>query len=135
MRHRHKSKKLGRDASHRSALISALLAGLVRERRIKTTVTKAKMVKPLADRLVTLGRQGTLSARRQAITMLGGKPELARTLIDDLVPQMEGRSGGYTRVIKLGRRSSDSSEMALLEWVERVQAKSVEAEEPAAVEA
>ncbi len=135
MRHRHKSKKLGRDASHRSALMSALLVGLVRERRIKTTVTKAKLVKPLADRLVTLGRQGTLAARRQAITMLGGKSELAKTLIDDVVPQMEGRNGGYTRVIKLGRRSSDSSEMALLEWVERVQVQPAGAEEPAAAEA
>ena len=135
MRHRHKSKKLGRDASHRSALICAMLAALVRERRIKTTVTKAKMIKPQADRLVTLGRKGTLAARRQAITMLGGKAELAKALFDDVVPQMDGRDGGYTRVIKLGRRSSDSSEMALLEWVERIQQQPTVADEPAPAEA
>lgn len=121
MRHRVKSKKLGRDEAHRDALIIGLLSGLVRERRIKTTVTKAKMVKPLADKLVTLGRKGTLAARRRSITLLGGKADLAGMLFDDIVPRMEGRQGGYTRVIKLGRRASDSSEMALLEWVERVQ--------------
>ena len=116
MRHRKKDKKLGRSLSHRRALISALVCGLIEEKRIKTTVAKAKAAKGAAEKMVTLARKGTLAARRQAIALLR-RPTRVAELFDKIVPQFEGRAGGYTRIIRLGRRRSDGSEMVYLEWV------------------
>ena len=116
MRHRRNDTKLGRTTAHRKATMSALVCSLIREKRIKTTVTKAKEARKLAERMITVARQGTLSARRKAASELG-RASAVTVLFDELVPQFEGRAGGYTRVLKLGRRSSDGSEMALLEWV------------------
>ena len=117
MRHRKKTVKLGRTSAHRNELLANLVCGLIEHRRIKTTVAKAKAARSLAEKMVTLGKKGTLAARRQAIATLK-QEELVRVLFDDIAPSFESRSGGYTRILKLGRRMSDSSEMVLLEWVE-----------------
>jgi large subunit ribosomal protein L17 len=92
------------------------VCNLIKERRITTTVQKAKIARSEAEKMVTMARLGTLSARRRAISLLRQK-DAVDTLFTDIVPICEGRAGGYTRVLKLGRRSSDGSEMALLEWV------------------
>ena len=125
MRHLVKKVKLGRRGAHRDAMLANMVCSLINERRIKTTLAKAKVVAPLAEKMVTLGKKGTLAARRNAVSKL--KQESAvKVLFDDIAPGFTDRAGGYTRITKLGPRMSDSSEMAILEWVE--------AAEPAAVE-
>lgn len=119
MRHKKKVKKLGRSPSHRKATLSALVCSLIEEKRIKTTITKAKLVRSIAERMVTLGRKGTLAARRLAIKNLTREKPVAK-LFTEIAPSFEGRNGGYTRIVKLGRRRSDSSEMVILEWVDMV---------------
>ena len=116
MRHRVESTRLGRSSAHRKALMAALIRALIREQRIKTTVSKAKLVRPLAERMVTLARRGTLAARRQVVSVLSDGPHVKR-LFEVVMPAFAGRPGGYTRIVKLGRRASDSSEMAILEWI------------------
>jgi large subunit ribosomal protein L17 len=117
MRHRSGYKKLGRSSAHRSAMLAAVVCSLIEEKRVTTTLTKAKEARRLAERMVTLGRKGTLAARRQALATLHRETPVS-ALFDDISPRFEGRNGGYTRVVKLRRRSSDSSEMAILEWVD-----------------
>jgi len=117
MRHRNGNTKLGRSSSHHKAMMAALVCGLIKDKRIKTTVSKAKLARSMAEKMVTLGRAGTLAARRQAIAKLR-REDIVAILFDEIAPSFEGRNGGYTRVTKLGRRSSDGSEMAILEWVE-----------------
>ncbi len=116
MRHRVKSKKLGRSSAHQKALVASLVCNLIKERRIKTTVAKAKLARSMADKMVTVARRDTVTARRRAMSVLRQKDSVS-ALFSDIVPICAGREGGYTRVLKLGRRSSDSSEMAILEWV------------------
>ena len=93
MRHKAKAKKLGRSAAHRKATESALVRGLIREDRIKTTLAKAKMARGLAEKMVTMARKGTLAARRNVVAALA-KGEHVRRLFDVIVPQCEGRQGG-----------------------------------------
>ena len=121
MRHRKSGNKLGRSGAHRRAMLAALVCGLIKEKRIKTTLPKARVTRSLAEKMVTLGRQGTLHARRQAIATLR-QPDRVGILFDEIAPGFEGRNGGYTRIVNLGRRSSDGSEMAILEWVDNVTA-------------
>ena len=116
MRHKVRDKKLGRSSSHRKALMASLVCHLIEEKRIKTTLMKAKEARRVAEKMVTLGLKGTLAARRQAISTLR-RPERVATLFDDVAPQFKERPGGYTRITKLGQRRSDGSEMAILEWV------------------
>ncbi|MBT3294142.1 MAG: 50S ribosomal protein L17 [Verrucomicrobia bacterium] len=116
MRHKVRDKKLGRSSSHRKALMASLVCHLIEEKRIKTTLMKAKEARRVAEKMVTLGLKGTLAARRQAISILR-RPERVATLFDDVAPQFKERPGGYTRITKLGQRRSDGSEMAILEWV------------------
>jgi len=116
MRHKRNCAKLGRSSAHRKALLAGLVCNLINEKRIKTTLPKAKQARSLAEKMVTLGRKGTLSDRRRALSVLHQRGPVA-TLFEEIVPQCEGRQGGYTRILKLGRRRSDSSEMAVLEWV------------------
>ncbi|MEM7393293.1 MAG: 50S ribosomal protein L17, partial [Verrucomicrobiota bacterium] len=116
MRHRKRTVKLGRTSAHRDALLSGLVCNLIVARRIKTTLPKAKAARSLAEKMVTLGKKGDLPAKRKAISKLHRK-DAVRTLFNDIAPGFQSRQGGYTRILKLGRRSSDSSEMALLEWV------------------
>ena len=116
MRHKVKDKKLGRSSSHRKALMASLVCNLIEEKRIKTTLMKAKESRRVAEKMVTLGLKGTLAARRQAIVTLR-RPERVAILFDEIAPQFKDRPGGYTRITKLGQRRSDGSEMAILEWV------------------
>src|SRR6476620_4253183 len=117
VRHQRAGKKLGRDAAHRKALYSNLAGALIEHGRIKTTVTKAKAVKPLAEQMITLGRRGDLHARRQATAFLRSR-DVVHRLFADVAPRFKDRPGGYARIIKLGPRPGDSAEMAYLELVD-----------------
>jgi large subunit ribosomal protein L17 len=117
MRHGKKTPKLGRKSQHVKALLANLAASLIKYRRIKTTLAKAKATKPLAEKLVTLGKRGTLHARRLAVAKIGQK-DLVTKLFADIAPKFADRKGGYTRIVKLGPRDSDSAPMCFLEWVD-----------------
>ena len=129
MRHRKKTVKLGRSQAHRDSLLANQVCSLIEHRRIKTTLAKAKAVKPLAERMLTLGKKGDLHARRVAISYLKHK-DIVKTLFTEIAPAAADRKGGYTRITKLGARLSDSAPMAYLEWVDY--APEVKKEEPAA---
>ena len=117
MRHQNKTIKLGRTADHRRALLANQVCALIQHQRIKTTLAKAKAVRPLAERMVTLGKNGSIHARRRAFAVLRQK-NLVRKLFDDIAQRSAERNGGYTRIIKLGARKSDSARMAFIEWVD-----------------
>ena len=117
MRHQKKTVKLGRSQAHRDSLLSNQVCSLIEHRRIKTTLAKAKAVKPLAERMITLGKKGDLHARRVAISYLKHK-DIVKTLFTEIAPAAADRKGGYTRIVKLGARLSDSAPMAYLEWVD-----------------
>lgn len=119
MRHRKKTVKLGRSTSHRDALLANQVCSLIEHQRIKTTLAKAKAVRPLAEKMVTLGKRGDLHARRLAAGELGQK-EAVKKLFAEIAPRAAARNGGYTRIIKLGPRASDSAPMAYIEWVDNV---------------
>jgi large subunit ribosomal protein L17 len=128
MRHRKKTVKLGRTSAHRNELLANLVCALIDNKRIKTTLPKAKAARSLAEKMVTLGKKGTLAARRQAISTLKQEKSV-KELFEAVAPSFAERNGGYTRIIKLGRRISDSSEMVLLEWVDSIVAPAAPAEE------
>ena len=117
MRHARTGKKLGRDSAHRKALYSNLAGALIEHGRIRTTVTKAKAVKPLAEQMITLGRRGDLHARRQATSFLRSR-DVVHKLFAEVAPLFKDRPGGYTRIVKIGPRAGDSAEMAYLELVD-----------------
>jgi large subunit ribosomal protein L17 len=117
MRHQKKTIKLGRTAEHRKALLANQVCSLIEHQRIKTTLAKAKAVRPLAERMVTLGKSGSLHARRTALATLHQK-NAVKKLFDDIAPRSAERNGGYTRIVKLGQRVSDSAPMAFIEWVD-----------------
>ena len=125
MRHQKKTIKLGRTAEHRKSVLANQVCSLIEHQRIKTTLAKAKAVRPLAERMVTLGKKGSIHARRVAFATLRQKLAVKK-LFDDIAQRAAERNGGYTRIIKLGRRKSDSAPMAFIEWVD---AAVVEAEE------
>jgi len=132
MRHRKRTVKLGRRSAHRNELLANLVCALIDNKRIKTTLPKARAARGLAEKMVTLGKKGTLAHRRQAISKLK-QVDSVKELFDNVAPAFADRTGGYTRIVKLGRRISDSSEMVLLEWVDAIAAPvaEVEAEAPA----
>jgi large subunit ribosomal protein L17 len=117
MRHQKKTIKLGRTAEHRKALLANQVCSLIEHHRIKTTLAKAKAVRPLAERMVTLGKKGSIHARRTALATLRQK-NAVKKLFDDIALRSAERNGGYTRIVKLGRRNSDSAPMAFIEWVD-----------------
>ena len=119
MRHQKNTRKFGRTSQHRDLMLANLVASLIIHKRIKTTLAKAKAAAPLAEKLVTLGKRGTLHDRRLAIAKIGQKDAVA-TLFKSIAPSFKDRKGGYTRIIKLGPRNSDSAKVALLEWVDFV---------------
>jgi large subunit ribosomal protein L17 len=100
-------------------MLANLVASLILHKRVKTTLAKAKAARPLAEKLVTLGKTGTLHARRLAVAKIGQK-DVVSTLFKDIAPGFKDRQGGYTRIIKLGPRQSDSAPIAFLEWVDYV---------------
>lgn len=109
--------------------MASLVCNLIINGRIKTTLPKAKAAKRMAEKMVTLGKKNTLAARRLAVARLHRK-DAVKSLFDNVAPTFSSRAGGYTRIMKLGQRVSDSSEMALLEWVENVPAASKSTELP-----
>jgi large subunit ribosomal protein L17 len=117
MRHQKKTIKLGRTADHRRALLANQVCALIEHQRIKTTLAKAKAVRPLAERMVTLGKNGSIHARRRALAVLRQK-NIVKKLFDDIAQRSAERNGGYTRIVKLGARKSDSARMAFIEWVD-----------------
>jgi large subunit ribosomal protein L17 len=121
MRHRRSGKKLGRDSAHRRALYSNLAGALIEHGRIKTTVAKAKAVKPFAEQMITLGKRGDLHARRLALAELRSQ-DVVHLLFADVAPRFADRPGGYTRIVKLGPRLGDAAEMVYLELVDYVPA-------------
>ena len=117
MRHQRKRHKLSRDSAHRKALLANLSKEVIEHERIKTTEAKAKAVKPELEKLITLAKRGDLHARRQALSALGQDSSIVHLLFEVVAPRYQSRDGGYTRILKLGPRSSDSTEMVLLELV------------------
>ena len=127
MRHQKKTIKLGRTAAHRKALLANQVCSLIAHQRVKTTLAKAKAVRPLAEKMVTFGKNGSLHARRMALSMLRQK-DAVKKLFDEIAPRSANRNGGYTRIVKLGQRKSDSASMAFIEWVDAAQV--IEEKEP-----
>ena len=117
MRHAKKRNKLSRDAGHRKALIKNLCMQVVQHERIRTTEAKAKVVKPEVEKLITLAKRGDLHARRQALSALGQDKFTVHKLFEEVAPRYAERPGGYTRILKLGPRRSDATEMVYLELV------------------
>ncbi len=117
MRHQRSGKKLGRDSAHRKALYSNLAGALIEHGRVKTTVAKAKAVRPIAEQMITLGRRGDLHARRQALAYLRSQ-DVVHKLFSEVAPRFADRPGGYSRIVKIGPRQGDAAEMAYLELVD-----------------
>jgi large subunit ribosomal protein L17 len=131
MRHRSKTVKLKRNASQRRALLANLACNLIEHGRIKTTLGKAKALRPVAEKLVTLAKRDDLHSRRLAVAFLRQK-ETVQKLFSETAPASKDRQGGYCRITKLGARMSDSAPMAIIEWVDRAATAEVPAEEVAA---
>jgi large subunit ribosomal protein L17 len=119
MRHSRKTVKLGRSQSHRDALLANQVVSLIEHSRIRTTLAKAKAVRPFAEKLVTIGKKNTLHARRVALSYLRHNQTAVKDLFDKVAPRCAARQGGYTRIVKVGQRRSDASEMAIIEWVDQ----------------
>jgi len=119
MRHQKNTRKLGRTSQHRDLMLANIVASLILHKRVKTTLAKAKAARPLAEKLVTLGKGGTLHDRRLAVAKIGQKDAVA-LLFKSIAPGFKDRKGGYTRIVKLGPRQSDSAPVAFLEWVDYV---------------
>jgi large subunit ribosomal protein L17 len=117
VRHRRNRHKLSRDAAHRRSLLRNLSREVIEHERIRTSQAKAKAVKPEVERLITLAKRGDLHARRQALAALGQDKFVVHKLFEEVGPRYSERPGGYTRIIKLGPRRSDSTEMVFLELV------------------
>ena len=117
MRHRKTRHKLSRDAAHRRSLLRNLCREVIQHERIQTSQAKAKAVKPEVEKLITLAKRGGLHARRQALSELGQDRFVVHKLFEEIAPRYAERPGGYTRIVKLGPRRSDSTEMVFLELV------------------
>jgi large subunit ribosomal protein L17 len=117
MRHRKQRHKLSRDSAHRKSLLRNLSRELIEHERIETSQAKAKAVKPRVEKLITLGKRGDLHARRLALSELGQDKFIVHKLFEEVAPRYADRPGGYTRIVKLGPRRSDSTEMVFLELV------------------
>jgi large subunit ribosomal protein L17 len=118
MRHLNQGRKLGRTTAHRKALLRNLATALLEHERIITTEPKAKELRRVADKLVTLGKRGNLHARRQALQVVRSNA-VVRKLFNEIAPRFAGRQGGYTRILRLGYRSGDAAAMAVIELVDR----------------
>ena len=116
MRHQVKRGMLGRTTSHRRALMRNLVTSFLERERVRTTLAKARSARPVAEKMITLAKRGTLHARRQALAYMS-KEDAVKKLFDDIGPRFKERPGGYTRIVKLDRRAGDGAEMAMLELV------------------
>lgn len=135
MRHLKRTAKLGRTSQHRNAMLANLVSSLIKHKRVTTTLAKAKAARPVAEKMVTLGKKGTIHARRLAASRLRArgrslelnkaqyklwrqKEDVVRILFEDIAPTFKDRPGGYTRIIKMNRRQGDAAPRAILEWVD-----------------
>jgi large subunit ribosomal protein L17 len=135
MRHLKRTAKLGRTGTHRNAMLANMVCSLIIHKRITTTVAKAKAARSVAEKMVTLGKSGTLHDRRLAAGRLHNQ-DAARILFTEVAPVFKDRNGGYTRIIRLDERQGDAAELAILEWVETpVEAAPAEPKEEKAAEA
>lgn len=125
MRHRKDHRKLSRTSSHRRALLRNLVTALFQYERIETTVAKAKEARRLAERMITFGKQGDVAGRRHVARFVT-RPEIVAKLFDTIAPWYEGRNGGYTRILRIGRRLGDAGEVAYLELVKSDEQKEQE---------
>ena len=116
MRHQKSGRKLSRSASHRWALMRNMITSLLRDEKIKTTDAKAKELRRWADRVITLGKQGSLNARRQVLAVVQDKA-VVRKLFDTIAPRFKDRPGGYTRIVKIGIRRGDAAPVSIIELV------------------
>ena len=128
MRHRVKGRKLGRTASHRKATLIALATALLKHKRIKTTLAKAKETRGMVEKLITKARKGDLHSHKQVMDVIKDK-EVVKELFAEIVPKVDDRPGGYTRVIKLGNRLGDAASMAVIELVDYNEIITAKAEE------
>jgi large subunit ribosomal protein L17 len=134
MRHLKRTAKLGRTGSHRNAMLANLVCSLIEHKRVTTTLAKAKAARPVAEKLVSLGKSGTLHDRRvasahlkynpsrmqatKALTKKARERDVIRILFDEIAPSFKDRPGGYTRIVKLHQRQGDAADLAILEWME-----------------
>lgn len=136
MRHQVKKGMLGRTTAHRRALMRNLVTSFLERERVRTTLAKARSARPVAEKMITLAKRGTLHARRQALAYMT-KEDAVKKLFDDIGPRFKERPGGYTRIVKLDHRAGDGAEMAMLELVgtefkAKTKKKKKEAKKPAA---
>src|SRR3954470_5347604 len=117
MRHLKRTAKLGRTGEHRNAMLANLVCSLIKHNRVTTTLAKAKAARSVAEKMVTLGKSGTLHDRRLAVARLH-QDEAARILFKDIAPNFKERNGGYTRIIRLNQRQGDAAQRAIIEWVD-----------------
>src|SRR5215831_9002750 len=117
MRHLKRTAKLGRTGEHRNAMLANLVCSLIKHKRVTTTLAKAKAARSVADKMVTLGKHGTLHDRRLAAARLH-QEDAVKILFNEIAPAHKERHGGYTRIVKLGQRQGDAGQRAILEWVE-----------------
>jgi large subunit ribosomal protein L17 len=128
MRHSVKGRKLGRTASHRSALLNALTTSLLKHKRIRTTEAKAKEARTFIEKLITKAKKNDLHVRRQVVALINDK-DVVKELFSEIIPKIGERPGGYTRVVKLGNRNGDAAPMAILELVDYNDVANKKAEE------
>jgi large subunit ribosomal protein L17 len=133
MRHLKRTAKLGRTGTHRNAMLASLVCSLIKHKRITTTLAKAKAARSVAEKMVTLGKRGTLHHRRLAAARLH-QEDAVKVLFNEIAPAQKERHGGYTRIIRLDRRQGDAGQRAILEWVDLGMAPEAPAEEKGAKE-
>jgi large subunit ribosomal protein L17 len=118
MRHLKRTAKLGRTGTHRNRMLASLVCSLIKHRRITTTLAKAKAARSVAEKMITLGKAGTLHDRRLASARLHQDEEAVKALFNDIAPTQKDRRGGYTRIVRLGQRQGDAAQLAILEFVD-----------------
>jgi large subunit ribosomal protein L17 len=117
MRHLKRTAKLGRTGTHRNAMLANMVCSLIKHKRVTTTLAKAKAARSVAEKMVTLGKAGTIHHRRLAAARLH-QEDAVRLLFSEIAPKQKDRKGGYTRIVKLGQRPGDAAHLAILEWVD-----------------
>src|SRR4051794_36710177 len=117
MRHQKRTAKLGRQFEHRNAMLANMVCSLIKHRRITTSLAKAKAARSVAEKMVTLGKSGTIHDRRLAVSRLH-QEDAVKILFNEIAPSQKDRRGGYTRIVKLNQRQGDSAQLAILEWVD-----------------
>lgn len=117
MRHLKRTAKLGRTGEHRNAMLANLVCSLIKHKRVTTSLAKAKAARSVAEKMVTLGKHGTIHDRRLAVARLH-QEDAVKILFTEIAPAQKERRGGYTRIVKLGQRQGDAGQLAILEWVD-----------------